>query len=53
LPARSTATCAPAADARAPGAAWPANRLPQPVLAFERSAGRPGTSLPQLLAFVT
>ena len=29
-------------DARAPGAAWPAIRLPPPVLAFERSAGRPG-----------
>jgi transposase len=28
----------------APGAAWPAIRLPQPVLAFDRSAGRPGPS---------
>jgi hypothetical protein len=25
-----------------PRAAWPVNRLPHPVLAFERSAGRPG-----------
>jgi transposase len=37
---------------RVPGAAWPANRLPQPVLAFERSAGRPGP-LSELLNFVT
>jgi len=37
----------------APGAVWPANRLPPPVLAFERSAGRPGPLSRTLLNSVT
>ena len=37
----------------APGAAWPANRLPPPVLAFDRSAGRPGPLSRTLLNSVT
>ena len=38
---------------QAPGAAWPANRLPPPVLACDRSAGRPGPLSRTLLDSVT
>src|SRR5215470_20211996 len=42
-PARSTATSATAPDPQLPGTAWPSYRLPHPVLALNRSTGRPGT----------